>query len=97
MKKGRRVLKTLLICILMGAMVLCGKMVRDDVVKQSAESVEKAVWRAAHQCYALEGVYPPALEVLERDYGLMLDHERFIVFYECYASNHPPQIEVFAR
>lgn len=35
--------------------------------------VEQAVWRATVNCYAIEGNYPPNLEYLEENYGLIID------------------------
>lgn len=48
-------------------------------------------------CYALEGSYPPDLEHLSRNYGLILDHANFIYDYRIIASNILPDIRVFVR
>ena len=55
---------------------------------------EQAIERAARQCYALEGAYPPDLAYLESDYGLILDWENYHYFYEVIGSNIKPIIEV---
>ena len=58
--------------------------------------LEQAVRRAAVQCYALEGSYPSDLTYLEQHYGLMLNHDRYVVHYQSLGSNLMPQIAVFS-
>lgn len=57
--------------------------------------VENAVRRNAMQCYAVEGRYPPDLSYLEERYGLMIDHDRFVVHYYSQGANLLPEISVF--
>lgn len=64
---------------------------------QAAQSVRTAVVDAAIQCYVLEGAYPRSLAYLEENYGVQINHSRFIVSYEAYASNQMPEIAVFER
>ena len=56
-----------------------------------------AVLQAAVQCYAVEGSYPASLDYLEENYGLLVNHDRFIVTYEAFASNLMPQVNVLER
>ena len=65
--------------------------------EQAAQSVRTAVMDAAVQCYVLEGAYPRSLAYLEENYGVQINHSRFIVSYEAYASNQMPDIAVFER
>lgn len=67
-----------------------GRQTESEHRKIAAEAIE----RAARQCYALEGAYPPTLEYLEENYGLMLDRDRFHYLYEVIGSNIHPIIEV---
>jgi hypothetical protein len=53
-----------------------------------------AVDRAARQCYALEGAYPPDLAYLVSHYGLLLDQARYHYFYDVIGANIYPIIEV---
>ena len=46
------------------------------------------------QCYALEGEYPPDLQYLEDNYGLIMDKNRYIYHYEKFASNIFPDVKV---
>lgn len=59
-------------------------------------ATEQVVRRAAVQCYALEGSYPSDLTYLEQHYGLMLNHDRYVVHYQSLGSNLMPQIAVFS-
>lgn len=68
-----------------------------DLEKRRSDSVYDAVLRAAFQCYAVEGVYPDSLSYLEDTYGLLINHEKYIVSYDCYASNRPPKVQVLKR
>ena len=65
--------------------------------EQAAQSVRTAVMDAAIQCYVLEGAYPRSLAYLEENYGVQINHSRFIVSYEVYASNQMPDVAVFER
>ena len=60
--------------------------------EQAAQSL-----RAAVQCYALEGAYPQSLSYLEENYGVQVNHSRFIVSYEAYASNQLPAVAVLEK
>lgn len=55
-------------------------------------NVQKIVETYAVQCYASEGSYPPDLQYLVDNYGLILDEERFIYEYDIFASNVMPEI-----
>ncbi len=59
--------------------------------------IKEAIEKASIQCYALEGSYPPNLEYLEEHYGLVLDEEKYFYFYEIFASNIMPDVEVYEK
>jgi hypothetical protein len=60
----------------------------------STEIVAEAIKRAAVQCYAIEGFYPIELEYLTENYGLIIDEERFVVYYRAEMPNFLPTIMV---
>lgn len=68
-----------------------------DLETRRQDSIRGAVLRAASQCYAVEGVYPDSLNYLEDTYGLLINHNKYIVSYDCYASNRPPKVQVLKR
>ena len=65
--------------------------------EQAAQSLRTAVLDAAVQCYALEGAYPQSLSYLEENYGVQVNHSRFIVSYEAYASTQLPAVAVLEK
>ncbi len=68
-----------------------GNSARDLQVTQAA--IQKAVVN----CYAIEGVYPPDEKYLEDHYGLVINHEKYIVQYESAGSNVMPSVEVLVK
>ena len=55
---------------------------------------EKAIHRALVQCYAIEGAYPDDVQYLEDNYGVLIDREKYFVYYEAYAGNIIPDVIV---
>ena len=43
---------------------------------------------------AIEGRYPPSVEYLEENYGILIDRDKYDVFYSGFASNFMPDITV---
>jgi len=64
---------------------------------QRTEAVVEAIRKAAVQCYALEGSYPPDILYMKEHYGLQFDEVRYAYRYEVFASNIMPEIEVHER
>ena len=62
--------------------------------EESLASLRNAIQRACVQCYAIEGRYPPSVEYLEEHYGIVIDRDRYHVFYDGWASNVMPDITV---
>lgn len=65
--------------------------------QEELKNLEQALRRSAVHCYALEGVYPPDVAYIEENYGLMIDHEKYIVHYNIFASNIMADITVMIR
>ena len=64
---------------------------------QELDMVRDAVKNAALTCYAVEGVYAPDLQYLRDNYQLSYNEEKYIVYYEAFASNLMPTINVLER
>ena len=62
--------------------------------REGLRMAEEAVRRAVVSCYALEGVYPANYEDLKAKSGLVIDEEKYKVFYEIFASNIMPSVTV---
>lgn len=86
----------LTVLLLFGAVKLYG-LVSRDLNEQAETALRQAVIDAAVQCYAVEGKYPESLDVLEQDYGVQINHERFIVTYDVFASNQLPDVTVLEK
>lgn len=90
------VLLAVLVLAALGLM-LGSRQVGRDLDTASTQALRQAVLQAAVQCYAVEGSYPASLDYLEENYGLLVNHDRFIVTYEAFASNLMPQVNVLER
>ena len=65
--------------------------------EEGLRMAEQAVRQAAVSCYALEGAYPASYADLKQRSGVAVDEERYIVFYEIFASNLMPDVTVLER
>lgn len=65
--------------------------------EQAAVSLRDSVLNAAKQCCAVEGSYPASIEHLEKNYGLVVNREDYVVSYEWFAGNVLPSVVVTAR
>lgn len=65
-----------------------------DSKAESKHQLEQAIRRGCVACYAAEGVYPPNLDYLKEHYGLQLDEENYVVYYDIFAENLMPDITV---
>ncbi|MGE4352469.1 MAG: hypothetical protein AB7D36_00090 [Oscillospiraceae bacterium] len=62
--------------------------------QEALEMTREGLDRAAVQCYALEGFYPPSLSYLTENYGVTVDTDRYFVDYQYVGSNLMPDITV---
>lgn len=87
------VIGILVVLLLLGAL----SRVSDSQAEEGRRQMEESVRRAAVNCYAVEGIYPPNLEYLKEHYGLQVDESRYTVYYEVFADNLVPEITVVLR
>ena len=64
---------------------------------ESIRLMEQNLRRATVQCYAIEGRYPPSLEYLAENYGVILNAEKYIYHYRVMGMNLMPDIAVFSQ
>ncbi|MBQ7681017.1 MAG: hypothetical protein IJR48_01235 [Oscillibacter sp.] len=64
---------------------------------EGLRQAEQAVRQAAVGYFALEGAYPATYQQLKDYSGLAVDEEKYVVFYEAFASNLMPDITVIER
>ena len=82
------------------ALIVLGFGVRsasENADREGARVLADNLRRASVQCYALQGFYPPNVDYLEENYSVTVDHTRYAVHYECFASNLMPDITVVLR
>ncbi len=65
--------------------------------EQEIESLKTAIDRASVHCYATEGAYPDSLEYLEENYALQVNHDKYIIHYDVFATNIKPDVTVLRR
>lgn len=61
---------------------------------RETELVQAAIQRAIVTCYAVEGKYPPDIAYLYDNYGVSVDESRYAVFYDVFASNVMPSVQI---
>ena len=61
------------------------------------EIVRDAVKNAALTCYAVEGMYPDDIDYLRDHYNLSYNEDKYVVYYQPFASNVIPTIQVVER
>ena len=74
--------------------------IRNVAVSSTQEQLkitEQAVRRSVVQCYAIEGRYPPSLNYLTENYGLIIDEEKYVYHYQRHGYNLLPDITVVAK
>lgn len=60
-------------------------------------TLKTALENSAVLCYSLEGFYPPSLEYLTDNYGVVVDKDHYIVHYDVFAANMMPDIRVVPK
>ena len=69
----------------------------DGKQEKSTKSIEDAVRKMALECYALEGSFPPSVEYLKENYGLIVNNDAYFYHYQANGSNMPPDIRVMKK
>lgn len=60
-------------------------------------AIENAIRKSALECYALEGGFPPSIDYLKENYGLIVNEDAYFYHYQVTASNMIPDIKVIKR
>jgi hypothetical protein len=80
---------------------ICSFQGLDGFYRKSGENntleVTRAIEKAAVQCYALEGKYPPSIGYLKKNYGIVIDEDKYYYDYQVYGANLKPEIVVVAK
>lgn len=94
--------KFIAVCVLAAVITAAGVilMLGNETSAESqerADSIRRAIYDRALQCYVIEGAYPESLSYLEDNYGLAVNHKDYVISYSAYAENQPPEIRVLVR
>ena len=97
-----KAISVLILSCLVGAvmlfMVLSMLRFGEGTTDKQAEGIMEVIRKAAVQCYALEGEYPPTLEYLCDNYGVILDESKYYYFYSAaFSSNMMPDVVVLPK
>ena len=95
--RRRRLLLALVVAVTAFALAQAVDAARDVVRSQATASVREAVLTCAIQCCAIEGSYPSTLAHLEETYGLVVNHDDYVVTYEWLGDNVVPSVVVRPR
>jgi len=69
---------------------------QDNVTQMYSQEkqIEEVIRKYAVACYAQEGAYPKDITYLEENYGLIINEDKYFYYYDLFASNILPDIEV---
>ena len=93
--KNRGLLAAILVFLAVAALLLASLAFasrRNEA--EEAALLESALQRAVVTCYAVEGRYPPSLDYIYENYGVSVDTDRYVIYYDIFASNVMPTIVV---
>lgn len=97
----QRVLGYFLPVLLFSAMMvwlIIGLFGVDNVAdEQELENVKSSIEKGVTMCYAIEGKYPDSIEYLRDNYGIVINEDKYIVHYECFADNIRPAVSILER
>lgn len=94
---GIRAILTTLIVIYFAAAYFGIERYQKGLNASQTETMRLAIERAAVQCYAVEGQYPPDVKYLERHYGIRLNEKQYLYDYFVFSSNIRPSVDVIQR
>ncbi|MDO4869888.1 MAG: hypothetical protein Q4A65_06385 [Bacillota bacterium] len=83
------------IAIILVAVVLHGAFATtEEDIAAGEDAIRQTIQDRALQCYVIESAYPESLSYLEDNYGLTVNKEDYLIVYNSYADNQPPQVKV---
>jgi hypothetical protein len=91
--RGLALMLAVFAVLFFGAYALLGGISSVSSGKET-ELVRAAVRDAVLTCYAVEGFYPETLDYLKQNYGLRFNEDQYFVYYDAFASNIMPGIQV---
>lgn len=68
-----------------------------NVKEEELARIEDNIRKAVANCYAIEGFYPASVDYLQENYGIIIDSDRYHVYYSTIGSNIYPDIAVYQK
>ena len=91
------ILSALLFAVLAIAMLSLVNETASRADAQQEQLLADSIRYASISCYAIEGRYPPSLQYITSNYGVVINEDRFVVFYDIYADNRAPSVSVVGK
>ena len=88
-------LTVILLAVIVCAFIYAASNTAGSVSQKQLDGLSDAVMKAAIQCYAVEGFYPPTIEYLVDNYGLSVNEKKYLVSYDTFSPAAMPKIDVF--
>ena len=82
-----------IIAIIVGIWYIAGSL-QTSQEREQIKIAQDAITRATVQCYSLEGRYPTGLQYLQDNYGITLNEEKYVYYYQSIGVNIMPNIRV---
>lgn len=99
-RAARRTRLAVIAAIIVALAVACVAIyfaVHENSKTQGALALRNSIINTAKQACSIEGAYPSTLSYLEKNYGLVINHQDYVVTYECFAGNIMPSVVVTPR
>ena len=93
----KEVAAILIFVALIAAFILLVNGITNKSDGKEKDIVIEAVKNAALTCYAVEGMYPDSIDYLREHYNLAFNEDKYVVYYQPFASNVLPSIKVVER
>jgi hypothetical protein len=93
-RRRRAVIAAVCVAVVAVAIAIAVGVARQNARVQGAAALRDSILNAAKQCAAIEGSYPSDLQHLEDNYGLTINHDDYVITYECFADNVAPSVVV---
>ena len=81
-----------MIIVLLSGLGAAKKMAQSEGLANTTQAIKRAIV----ECYALESAYPPNVEYIEENYGVQINREKYIVYYQASGMNTMPKVQVLA-
>ena len=93
-RRRRAIIAAACVAVVAVAIAVAVGIARYNARVQGAAALRESILNAAKQCAAIEGSYPSDLQHLEDSYGLTINHDDYVITYECFADNVAPSVVV---